>query len=216
MYRACIFDLDGTLTDTLESLTYSVNKTMEKLGERSITSEQCRQFVGDGAKALIERTLRAAGDEELTRLEQAMEVYGKVFSVNCTYNVKPYDGIVEMLDSLRERGIKVAVLSNKPHLQTIDVVTEILGKERFDCMNGQREGVKRKPDPAGVFEIMKELGVNKEECLYIGDSDVDMKTAIRAGVTSVGVSWGFRSREVLKEAGADYIIDTPKELLNLV
>lgn len=216
MYRACIFDLDGTLTDTLESLTYSVNETMKELGLQLITCEQCRQFVGDGAKALIERTLRAVGDEGLTRLERAMEAYGRIFGANCTYNVKPYDGIIEMLDSLRERGIKVAVLSNKPHLQTIDVVTEILGKERFDCMNGQREGVKRKPDPAGVFETMKELGVNKEECLYIGDSDVDMETAIRAEVTSVGVSWGFRSREVLKEAGADYIIDTPKELLSLV
>lgn len=216
MYRVCIFDLDGTLTDTLESLTYSVNETLKELGLGSITSEQCRQFVGDGARALMERTLRAVGDGELIRIEQAMEVYGRIFGENCTYHVKPYDGILDMLDELRERGIKTAVLSNKPHLQTVDVVGKILGKERFDGINGQKEGVERKPDPAGVFETLTALGIPKKECLYIGDSDVDMETARRAEVAAVGVSWGFRSREILSEAGADYIIDTPKELLELV
>lgn len=216
MYKACIFDLDGTLTDTLESLTYSVNETMKELELGSITSEQCRQFIGDGARMLIERTLKAAGDEKLTRIEQAMEVYGRIFGANCTYRVRAYDGILKMLDALKQRGVKTAVLSNKPHLQTIDVVGQILGAERFDVVNGQRQGIKRKPDPAGVWEILSVLGIKKSECLYIGDSDVDMETALRAGVTAVGVSWGFRSREILKEAGADYIIDTPQALLELV
>lgn len=216
MYRACIFDLDGTLTDTLESLTYSVNGTLEELGLGAITSEQCRQFVGDGARALMERTLRAVGDDKLTHIEQAMEVYGRIFGENCTYHVKPYDGILDMLDRLREQGIKTAVLSNKPHLQTVDVVTEILGKERFDAISGQKAGIARKPDPAGVFETLIALGVGKDECLYIGDSDVDMETAKRAEVVAIGVSWGFRSREILEQAGADHIIDTPCQLLNLV
>lgn len=216
MYRACIFDLDGTLTDTLESLTYSVNETLKELGLPSITHEQCRQFVGDGARALMERALRAVGDEELVCAKQAMEVYGRIFGENCTYQVKPYDGIMDMLAELKALGMKTAVLSNKPHLQTLDVVAEILGKEHFDCISGQRAGIARKPDPAGVFETLKELRIAKEECLYIGDSDVDMETAARAGMTSVGVSWGFRSGEVLREAGADYIIDTPRQLLKLV
>lgn len=216
MYKVCIFDLDGTLTDTLESITYSVNKTLDELGFANITMEQCRQFVGDGARVLMERTLRAVGDIKLEKIECAMKVYGRIFGENCTYHVTAYEGIVDMLDRLEERGIKTAVLSNKPHQQSIDVVTKILGEDRFSCVNGQREGIEKKPDPAGVFETMNVLSVTKEECLYIGDSEVDVETARRAGLTSVGVSWGFRSREVLQNAGADYIIDKPCELLKLV
>lgn len=216
MYRVCIFDLDGTLTDTLESLVYSVNGTLKELGLGVITSEQCRQFVGDGARALMERSLKAAGDEKLVLIEQAMQVYRRIFGENCTYHVTPYAGIVNMLTELKMRGIKTAVLSNKPHLQTINVVSEIFGKDYFDCINGQREGIDRKPAPVGVFETLKMLGMEKDDCLYIGDSDVDMETAKRAGVASVGVSWGFRSTDVLQSAGADYIIDTPQELLKLI
>ncbi|WP_461809796.1 HAD family hydrolase [Faecalimonas sp.] len=216
MYKVCIFDLDGTLTNTLESITYSVNKTLDKLGLTNITMEQCRQFVGDGARVLMERTLQAVGDTKLERIESAMEVYGSVFGKNCTYHVMAYEGIMDMLEELEERGIKLAILSNKPHQQSIDVVARILGKHRFSCVNGQREGIEKKPDPAGVFQIMKCLQVTKEECLYIGDSEVDVETARRAGVTSIGVSWGFRSKEVLQNAGADYIIDRPCELLKFV
>lgn len=216
MYKVCIFDLDGTLTDTLESLTYSVNATLEELGLRKITMEQCRQFVGNGAKVLIEKALKASGDEELTLLDRGMEVYKRIFGENCTYHVIPYDGILEMLDELKRMGIQTAVLSNKPHAQTVDVVADILGKERFVCVNGQREGIERKPEPAGVYEVLKILGLKKEECLYIGDSEVDVETAKRAGVTGVGVTWGFRSEDVLKKAGADYVIETPQELFAIV
>lgn len=216
MYKVCIFDLDGTLTDTLESLTYSVNATLEELGLRRITMEQCRQFVGNGAKVLIEKALKASGDEELTLLERGMEVYKRIFGENCTYHVIPYDGILTMLDELKRMGIQTAVLSNKPHAQTVDVVADILGKERFVCVNGQREGIERKPDPAGVYEVLRILGLKKEECLYIGDSEVDVETAKRAGVNGVGVTWGFRSKDVLKKAGADYVIDTPQELFAIV
>ena len=216
MYKVCIFDLDGTLTDTLESITYSVNKTLDELGFANITTEQCRRFVGDGARVLMERTLRAVGDTELKKIECAMKIYGRIFGENCTYHVTAYEGIMDMLDRLEERGIKTAVLSNKPHQQSVDVVAKILGKDRFSCVNGQREGIEKKPDPAGVFETMNVLSVTKEECLYIGDSEVDVETARRAGLTSVGVSWGFRSREILQNAGADYIIDKPCELLKLV
>ena len=216
MYKACIFDLDGTLTDTLESLTYSVNETLKELKLKKITQEQCRSFVGNGARCLIERALVAGGDLEKSQMEPAMEIYGRIFGENCTYHVTAYEGITDMLDQLKGRGIKTAVLSNKPHQQSVDVVAEILGKERFSCVNGQREGVEKKPDPAGVFEIMQFLGATKEECLYIGDSEVDMETAKRAGLVSVGVSWGFRGRDILQNAGADYIIDKPCELLKLV
>lgn len=216
MYKACIFDLDGTLTDTLESLTYSVNATLSELGLSQITPEQCKAFVGSGARKLIERSLKAAGDPELAHVEQAMEVYGRIFKKNCTYHVAPYEGIVEMLEILKKSGVKLAVLSNKPHVQTQDVVATFFGNDAFSSVQGQQEGIPRKPDPTAVFMIAKELGISKEECLYIGDSDVDMQTGCAAGVTTIGVSWGFRSKAVLKENGATYIVDKAEEIISIV
>lgn len=216
MYKVCIFDLDGTLTDTVESLTYSVNATLSELGLSQITEEQCKAFVGSGARKLIERSLKAAGDPELLHVEKAMEVYGRVFKENCTYHVAPYEGIVEMLDTLKTLGVRLAVLSNKPHLQTKDVVATFFGADIFTCVQGQQEGIPRKPDPAAVFMIAKELNVATKECLYIGDSDVDMQTGNAAGVTTIGVTWGFRSREVLKENGAAYIVDKAQEIISIV
>ena len=216
MYKVCIFDLDGTLTDTVESLTYSVNATLSELGLSQITEEQCKAFVGSGARKLIERSLKAAGDPELLHVEKAMEVYGRVFKENCTYHVAPYEGIVEMLDTLKTLGVRLAVLSNKPHLQTKDVVATFFGADIFTCVQGQQEGIPRKPDPAAVFMIAKELNVATEESLYIGDSEVDMQTGNAAGVTTIGVTWGFRSREVLKENGAAYIVDKAQEIISIV
>ena len=216
MYKACIFDLDGTLTDTLESITRSVNLTLERMGLPVITLEQCREFVGSGARKLMERTLKSCGDEDLVRIEEAMEIYGRVFAENCTYHVKPYDGIEKMLKALKERGIYLAVLSNKPDGHTKDVVHTSFGDAIFDYVQGQKEEIPRKPDPAAVFAIMEMAGISREECVYIGDSDVDMCTGNNAGVMTVGVSWGFRSREILKETGADVIIDHPEELTVIV
>lgn len=216
MYKACIFDLDGTLTNTLESLTYSVNQTLIELGLREITKEQCRMFIGDGARCLMERALAAAGDTELVLAEQAMEVYGRIFQKNCTYQVTLYEGMAEMVQALREEGIQLNVLSNKPHAQAVKVVDTFFEAGTFAHVQGQIEGVPRKPNPKAVFMIAEKLHISKEECLYIGDSDVDMKTGNAAGVDTVGVSWGFRSREVLKEHGATYIIDKPEELVNII
>lgn len=216
MYRACIFDLDGTLTDTLESLTYSVNATLRELHLQEITQEQCRSFVGDGARCLIERAVKAGGDEKLTLAEQAMEIYGRIFGENCTYHVIPYRGIREMLKSLRESGIKLAVLSNKPHAQTVDVVKEFFGEDTFDCVQGQVEHVPRKPDPTAARMIAEQLGCTEEECIYVGDSEVDVQTGHAAGMKTVSVSWGFRSREVLKEHGAECIVDRPEALIEVI
>lgn len=216
MYKACIFDLDGTLTDTLESLTYSVNATLQELGLGQITPDQCKAFVGHGARRLIEDSLKAAGDPLASKIEEGMEAYGRIFKKNCTYNVKPYDGIVEMLAELKTMGIKLAVLSNKPHLQTQDVVQTFFEEGTFLTVQGQREDVPRKPDPTGVHMILEELGVNSDECLYIGDSDVDMRTGTFAGVDTIGVPWGFRSKEVLQENGATYIIDKPEKIISII
>lgn len=216
MYRACIFDLDGTLTDSLDSLHYSVNEMLKELGLPEITREQCRLFVGDGARCLIERALRASGDEELQLVEQAMPIYKRIFKANCMYHVAPYEGIENMLTSLKKKGIRLAVVSNKPDEQAGYVVEHIFGTDVFDHIQGQRDDVPRKPAPDGVLEAMKHLAVESRETIYIGDSDVDMETGKAAGVFTVGVCWGFRERELLEMAGADKVIEHAEELLELL
>lgn len=216
MYKACIFDLDGTLTDTLESLSYSVNATLKELGLGTISDAKCKAFVGNGARRLIEQSLQEAGDTQLVHVEKAMEIYGRIFKQYCTYHVAPYDGITDLLQELKGMGICLAVLSNKPHAQTVDVVKTFFGEGVFTKVYGQREGVPRKPDPAAVHGILEELHVKQKECLYIGDSEVDMKTGCAAEVAAVGVTWGFRTKEVLVENGAHYTIDRPEELITIV
>lgn len=214
--KACIFDLDGTLTNTLESMTYSVNLTLEEMGLSKITKDQCRLFVGNGARVLMEKSLKAAGDTDASRIEEGMEIYGRIFDRNCTYHVTPYEGIPEMLKALKDKGIQLAVLSNKPDRQTVKVVKAIFGEELFDYAQGQKEGIRRKPEPDGVWYLMEQMHVSKEECLYIGDSEVDAATGRNAGLKTIGVLWGFRDRKTLETAGVDELIDRPDELLKFV
>ena len=214
--KACIFDLDGTLTNTLGSMTYSVNLTLEEMGLSKITKDQCRLFVGNGARVLMEKSLKAAGDTDASRIEEGMEIYGRIFDQNCTYHVTPYEGIPEMLKALKDKGIQLAVLSNKPDRQTVKVVKAIFGEELFDYAQGQKEGIRRKPEPDGVWYLMEQMHVSKEECLYIGDSEVDAATGRNAGLKTIGVLWGFRDRKTLETAGADDLIDRPDELLQFV
>ena len=214
--KACIFDLDGTLTNTLESMTYSVNLTLKEMGLSQITKDQCRMFVGNGARVLIEESLKVSGDPKASRIEEGMKIYGRIFDQNCTYHVTPYEGIPEMLKALKDRGIHLAVLSNKPDRQTVKVVKEIFGDNIFDYAQGQKDGIRRKPAPDRVWYLMEQMQVSKEECLYIGDSEVDAATGKNAGLKTIGVLWGFRDRKTLETAGADHLIERPEELLQFV
>ena len=214
--KACIFDLDGTLTNTLESMTYSVNLTLKEMGLSQITKDQCRMFVGNGARVLIEESLKVSGDPKASRIEEGMKIYGRIFDQNCTYHVTPYEGIPEMLKALKDRGIHLAVLSNKPDRQTVKVVKEIFGDNIFDYAQGQKDGIRRKPAPDGAWYLMEQMQVSKEECLYIGDSEVDAATGKNAGLKTIGVLWGFRDRKTLETAGADHLIERPEELLQFV
>ena len=214
--KACIFDLDGTLTNTLESMTYSVNLTLKEMGLSQITKDQCRMFVGNGARVLIEESLKVSGDPKASRIEEGMKIYGRIFDQNCTYHVTLYEGIPEMLKALKDRGIHLAVLSNKPDRQTVKVVKEIFGDNIFDYAQGQKDGIRRKPAPDGVWYLMEQMQVSKEECLYIGDSEVDAATGKNAGLKIIGVLWGFRDRKTLETAGADHLIERPEELLQFV
>ena len=214
--KACIFDLDGTLTNTLESMTYSVNLTLKEMGLSQITKDQCRLFVGNGARVLIEESLKVSGDPKASRIEEGMKIYGRIFDQNCTYHVTLYEGIPEMLKALKDRGIHLAVLSNKPDRQTVKVVKEIFGDNIFDYAQGQKDGIRRKPEPDGVWYLMEQMQVSKEECLYIGDSEVDAATGKNAGLKTIGVLWGFWDRKTLETAGADHLIERPEELLQFV
>lgn len=216
MYRVCVFDLDGTLTDTLESLTVSVNGTLKEMGLTTITDWQCRSFVGNGARALLEEALKVSGDVNAERIEEAMMIYRRIFEQYCTYHVVPYEGIREMLSDLKEQGFRLAVLSNKPHKQTVSVVEEIFGEETFELIQGQKDGIPRKPDPTAVLDMINRLESAPEHAVYIGDSEVDIATGLAAGMQTVGVTWGFRSRKILEEAGAVKIAGHPQEISKLI
>lgn len=214
--KICIFDLDGTLTDTLDSLVYSTNAVLTELGLAQITKEQCRMFVGNGAAHQISCALKAAGDPQLLHFDEAMESYMRIFSQHCTDQVVPYEGIVQVLKELKEKRIRIAVHSNKPHSQAEDVVKAVFGEAFFDMVQGQQDDLPRKPDPAGAYRIMERLGAAKEETIYVGDSEVDIRTGMNAGVKTVGVTWGFRGEKLLRAAGAKNMIDRPEELLHYV
>lgn len=216
MIKAFIFDLDGTLTDTIESITCSVGETLKEMGLSPISEEQCKSFVGNGAVYLLDKSIRAAGNEDGSRLDEAMEIYKHIFDEKCTYHVTTYEGLMPVLEELKRRGIKLAVLSNKPHRQTVKVAQEIFGHKLFNTVQGQQEGIPRKPAPEGLYAILEKLDIAEDECLYAGDSEVDIVTGSNAGVRTVGVAWGYRTESQIKEAGAEIIIQKPEELLELL
>lgn len=232
MIRGVIFDLDGTLADTLESIAYCTNRALSDFGFAAIGTERFKRFVGDGARMQVARALRAAGDTEgaerlpcpdsdgfwtaPVHLETVYDRYMRYFEKDCMYRVVPYAGILELLKKLRERGILTAVCSNKPHPNTQKVLADLFPGYAFDAVQGQEEGLPRKPAPDGVWRILEKLSLKREETLYVGDSGVDMDTGAAAGLRTVGVLWGFREKEELLAHRADALIAEPMQLLSLI
>ncbi|MDD3221687.1 MAG: HAD family hydrolase [Clostridia bacterium] len=215
MIKACIFDLDGTLADTLESMSSTMNKVIEPFGYEPLPTDNFRYYAGDGAKTLVERALKDAGDKELQHLDTVYKAYSEVFDKDCTYKVRVFDGMRDTLQKLKAQGLKLAVLSNKPHPQTIKVISNLFGEGLFDHVQGQQEGIEKKPDPSGALAIAKAFGLATDECMYIGDTNVDMKTGNRAGMYTIGVLWGFRTKEELLENHAQALAEHPEDLLDL-
>jgi len=213
MIRAVIFDLDGTLSDSIHSIKYCADRALAPEGFGPFSVEDYKYFVGDGAANLIRRALAAGGDAEGVHFESAFARYKEIFAVDCMYQVKPYEGIPELIRELKKRDLKISVLSNKPHAETIRVIETLFGKGCFDVIRGQVDGVPIKPDPAGAISIMDTLGLKPEEVLYLGDTATDMKTGKGAGAFTLGVLWGFRTRDELERAHADAIISHPAEAL---
>ena len=212
--KAVVFDLDGTLSDSILSIAYCANRALEKFGLQTFETDRYKYFVGDGAAELIRRTLQNQPESRMDLFEEVKEEYVKLFAVDCMYEVKPYEGIRELLAELKERGIKITVLSNKPHFNTCKVIRDLFGEEMFDIVQGQTPEIQKKPSPDGVFLISEKLGIPVEEMLYVGDTNTDMQTGKSAGAFTVGVLWGFRDRAELEENHADAIIAHPLELLN--
>jgi len=210
--KLCIFDLDGTLLNTLDSIAYYVNDTMKHFGLPVIETEKIRTFVGNGAKNLISRSLRYNGSE--LDAEKVLSVYIEKYNSDALYLVKPYDGIRELLSKLRENGVTLSVLSNKPHSSTSIMIDKIFGKDLFSVVRGPYNNEKVKPDPAVANEIAK--GFEKENCFFIGDSDVDIETGKNALMHTVGVTWGFRDRDVLQNAGAEKIVSKAADIADIV
>ncbi len=212
--KAVIFDLDGTLLDTIQSLEYCGNRALEPFGYGPFPAQDYKYFVGDGAANLIKRALIKGGDKELVHFDEALKRYKDYFREDCMYKVEPYPGIPELIEQLKKEGIQTAVLSNKPHAETVRMIDAFFGKDCFDVVFGQRDGVAIKPSPDGVYQILEQLKLKPEQILYIGDTATDMKTGKGAGAFTIGALWGFRTREELEENKADAIIDNPLDLLN--
>lgn len=215
MTKAIIFDLDGTLLNTLDSIAYYANHTLVKYGFEPIETERYKILTGQGARNLMTGMLRDRNCDDKELLEKMLYDYNKIYDENYLYLTRPYDGIVEMLKAVREKGIKTAVISNKPHSTTAQVVEATLGG-LLDIVFGNREGVPLKPDPTAILEIIDMLGVEKDEILYVGDTGTDMTAGKRAGLYTVGCTWGFRDREELIANDACALIDKPCELLGLI
>ena len=217
MIKACIFDLDGTLCNTLDSIAYFCNQTLNQLGYPNITTDNYRGLVGNGAEQLIHNMFHIVHPTYTPEdVHTAKQMFMDLYQENPLKCVTLYDGVLPLLHTLKSNGILLAILSNKPHVLTRLSVPKLFGEHLFDIWYGQRDEVPRKPAPDGALIIAKELSVQPSQCLFIGDSDVDMHTGNSAGMKTAGVLWGYRSREELLHAGAQMIASTPSDIQNFI
>lgn len=213
MYKAVIFDLDGTLLNTLTDLAGAVNFALRSFSFPERTESEVRAFIGNGVVKLMERSTPEGTDKE-TQAE-CLKVFRKYYLEHMSDNTVPYEGVTALLKALKKKGIKTAVVSNKLHT----AVTELCDSyfpSLIDIPLGVNEESERKPSPVNVIKAMNFLGSDCESTIYVGDSDVDVETAHGTELRCIGVTWGFRNKSFLSEKGCDFIVDTPEEILNLV
>lgn len=209
--KAYLFDLDGTLVDSLGSISYFANKALKKFGMDTIPADRYKVLVGDGAATLVKRMIKEVkGDESL--FQSVYDEYNTTYDNDFLYLAKPYDGIIDMLKNLKSSGHKTAIISNKPHSTTQKICSELFG-DLIDICFGKRKGYPVKPDPTSVNEVIYKLGVKKSDCIYVGDTLTDMKTGSNAGIYTIGVLWGFRDENELRSGNPQKIVKTPAEIL---
>ena len=213
MIRCCVFDLDGTLLSTLDSITYHLNNTLRNGGLAEITVEDSRAFIGDGSRKLVSRAVGKSGDVDPDVLERVLATYNEAYNDDPLPLTEPYPGIAELVDELFERDILLAVVTNKPE-PTAKKLIEHFFPEKFRLVIGGRAGAVLKPDPADTLKVISSLGCEPGESAFVGDTAVDILTAKNAEVAlSVGVLWGFRGEDELTSAGADVLISEPAQLI---
>lgn len=212
MNKLYIFDLDGTLVNSIYDLADSMNAVLEESGFPTYDEESYKLFVGNGTVKLVERTLPAR-----YRTEENIAAYHRKFTdeynKRCTNKTKPYDGVIDAVKALKDTGAKLAVASNKPHKFAELIVNSLFGEGLFDVIMGKKDGVPTKPSPDIINAILNDLGVRRAETVMVGDSEVDVKTAQNSGIRCIGVLWGFRTAEELEKAGADFIAQKPEDIL---
>lgn len=209
MIKAVVFDLDGTLLNTLDDLKESTNFALRKFNYPERTLEEVRCFVGNGVRKLIERAV----PEDCKNIDECLEVFKNNYSENMYNHTQAYNGILKILEELHKDKVKIGVVSNKFDSAVKDLCKKYFG-DLVDTAIGQNDDVPKKPAPDGVLKAMKILGSDKNSTIYAGDSDVDIQTAKNAGLKCIGVTWGFRTKDYLK--GADFIVDSPDEILKIV
>ena len=212
-YQTAIFDLDGTLLDTLEDLYRAANSALDRYALPRRRRDEIRAFVGNGVEMLIRRAVPDGTDEETTLA--VLADFKTTYAAVCEDHTKPYEGIPDLLRALRERGVRVAVVSNKFDAATKKLCQKYFG-ELVEIAVGERAGVRKKPAPDTVFEALRELGVSADGAVYIGDSDVDVETARNCGMDCISVTWGFRDEGFLVESGAVTLVHDPKALLGVI
>ena len=210
-YELVIFDLDGTILDTLDDLADSTNVALQMHGFPVRTREEIRAFVGNGILNLMQKAVPIGTTEE--KVKEVLVDFKKYYGEHCADKTKPYEGIVELIWQLRNEGYQTAVVSNKADFAVQELCKQYFA-EMFDFIVGEREGVRKKPAPDSVNEVLKQLGVDKSEAIYVGDSEVDVETAKNAQMEHIIVTWGFRDKEYLLEKGAKEIVSTVQELMN--
>jgi phosphoglycolate phosphatase len=215
-FKAVLFDLDGTLLDTIEDLTDSMNAALARLGFPGHSSEACKQLVGEGVEHFAVGALPSEAGRDEAMVERCVGLMREEYRKRWAAKTRPYDGIAELLDALVGRGLGLAVLSNKADDFTKMMVSYFLPEWRFETVVGARPGVARKPDPAPALRVAEELGLAPGEIMFLGDSKTDMETARAAGMFPVGALWGFRSAEELLASGARNLIRRPDEFLGLI
>ncbi len=214
MKRLCIFDLDGTLINSLYDLADAMNYALKKHGFEPHDREKYRFFVGSGISTLADRAMIIPkGSATPEQKAEVLKDFNKYYTAHCMDSTRPYPGIVEILGELDRRNIKYAIMSNKPDNFSKEIAETLFPKNKFASIWGKRDGFERKPDPKAVLALIEEVGVTPDECLYIGDSDVDVYTAKNANLKFCGVSWGFRPKQELLDAGAVFIAETAEEIL---
>ncbi|MBR7116683.1 MAG: HAD family hydrolase [Clostridia bacterium] len=216
MSKCVIFDLDGTILDTIETITYYVNLTFKEVGLEPILVEDCKYYAGNGARKLIERALASRGITDEDSISRILEIYKKLYDDAPLYLTKPFDGIAEMLEKLRRDGYKLAVVSNKPNTASYPIVKHFFG-DAFDVISGALDGVPVKPDPTLPLYVLDKLSLKPDDSIFVGDTYVDMETGRNLHSSKViGVLWGFRKKEELDGAGADITVHTADELYKAI